>query len=240
MPVCILIPALNPDERLLGVVAELQTFDPACRVVIVNDGSNPACAPVFEALGKTRGVEVLAHERNLGKGAALKTGLRHLLQTEPDKNGSTIVTADADGQHLPIDILAVAAAAQREPSVLVLGARQFSADVPLRSRFGNDLTRFLFGEITGHPLPDTQTGLRAIPRSLIGRIIESSLNGYEFELEMLLLAAQSHTPIRSAPIQTVYLSDNCASHFRPIRDSARVYRVLLRHALINAIPGSVA
>jgi hypothetical protein len=151
-----------------------------------------------------------------------------------------IVTADADGQHLPKDILAVASHAQKEPDTLVLGSRQFSHDVPLRSRLGNDLTRFLFSEITGCTLPDTQTGLRAIPVALVEKIVGSSLCGYEFELEMLLIAAQSHMTISCVPIQTVYLDGNSESHFRPVRDSIRIYRVLLSHAISSAIPGSLA
>jgi putative flippase GtrA len=114
------------------------------------------------------------------------------------------------------------------PSNLVLGARAFRGDVPLRSRFGNDLTRLVFRIVIGQALQDTQTGLRAIPRELMPSLLKIKANGYEFELEMLILTARTKVPIKSVTIETVYLDGNATSHFDPIRDSARIYFVFAR------------
>ena len=161
MKVFVLIPALNPCDGMVGVIDELLRRDAALEIVVVNDGSDAACAAVFQSAAARPRVELLQHAHNLGKGAALRTGIRRFLErAEAD---DIIVTADADGQHLPEDILAVAALARKNPAGLVLGTRAFGGDVPLRSRFGNDLTRHIFRLFTGHRLTDTQTGLRAIP-----------------------------------------------------------------------------
>jgi glycosyltransferase involved in cell wall biosynthesis len=234
----ILIPALNPSRCLVQVASELAADARVDRILLVNDGSAPRCLPAIEETRRTGKVEYLAHDRNLGKGAALKSGIRRFLASSGAAD--TLVTADADGQHLPRDILAVAETGSTQPGALVLGSRSFSADVPLRSRFGNDLTRVIFREITGQPLPDTQTGLRAIPRALLEKLLEVRASRYEFELEMLLMATLERVPVRAVPIQTVYLENNAASHFRPVMDSVRIYAVLLRHVARMLLPGSVA
>lgn len=222
----VLIPALNPCDRLIGVIDELLSHD-ATELIVVNDGSLSTCDAVFQSAAAKSRVELLQHAENLGKGAALRTGIRRFLERAgPD---DLLITADADGQHLPADILAVAALARKNPASLVLGTRAFRGDVPLRSRFGNDLTRFIFRLITGNRLTDTQTGLRAIPRTLMTRLLAVKADRYAFELEMLLLASRSKTPLLSQPIQTIYLEGNSSSHFRPIVDSARIYWVFVRY-----------
>ena len=238
MAFTVLIPALNPSRNLVQVVGALAADARVERIIVVNDGSDARCQPVLEETGRIAKVECLSHAENRGKGEALKTGIRHHLASRASA-GATLVTADADGQHLPEDILAVAAAAGANPDALVLGSRVFSADVPLRSRFGNDLTRLLFREITGQSVPDTQTGLRAIPRALLEKLPALRASRYEFEFAMLLTATLDRVPLLAVPISTVYLESNVSSHFRPIMDSARVYAVLLRHVARLMLPGSV-
>jgi glycosyltransferase involved in cell wall biosynthesis len=129
--------------------------------VLVDDGSGPEFRETFEQASQFPGVQLLRHAVNLGKGAALKTGINHALCTFPGLTG--IVTADADGQHHPETFAAVAETQREHPDALVMGARTFDADVPLRSRFGNILTRRLMQTLIGTKLQDTQTGLRGIP-----------------------------------------------------------------------------
>lgn len=225
----VLIPALNPCDRMLGVIDELLRGDATAEIIVVNDGSDASCDAVFQDAAARARVELLRHGQNLGKGAALRTGIRRYLErAEPD---DVLVTADADGQHLPADILAVAAVAMKNPSSLVLGTRAFRGDVPLRSRFGNDLTRLVFRLFTGSRITDTQTGLRAIPRTLLIRMLEVKTNRYAFELEMLLITSRMRIPLHTQSIQTVYLEANAASHFRPVIDSVRIYWVFVRYLL---------
>lgn len=227
MKVFVLIPALNPCDRMIGVIDELLQRDAAVEIIVVNDGSGPECDQVFHQASARLHVDLLRHPKNLGKGAALRTGIERFLQRADADD--VLVTADADGQHLPADMLAVAAVALKNPACLVLGTRAFSGDVPLRSRFGNDLTRLVFRLFTGHSLKDTQTGLRAIPRDLLAKLAAVKTNRYAFELEMLLIASRERIPLLTQPIQTVYLENNLSSHFRPVMDSARIYWVFVRY-----------
>jgi len=225
--ICVLIPALKPCDRLLRLIAELLDRKAELRLIVVNDGSPTQCDPLFEEIAQRPQVEVITHESNLGKGAALRTGIRRFLEVaEADE---ILITADADGQHLPVDILAVAAVAENQPRCLVMGIRSFDSGVPWRSQFGNNLTRRIFQLFTRIDLHDTQTGLRAIPRSLMPRLLEVRANRYSFELEMLLIASLDRISLIQKPIQTVYLDGNSDSHFNPVLDSIRIYWVFVRY-----------
>jgi putative flippase GtrA len=175
------------------------------------------------------------HAVNLGKGAALKTGFNHIFVNDPETAG--IVTADADGQHAVPDILRVAERLANEPDRLVLGVRAFDGRVPLRSRFGNTLTRYIFRLFTGLTVGDTQTGLRGWPRPYCLGSLPVPINGYDFELECLM-KANSHgnsAGIAQVPIKTLYLDENKSSHFNPIRDSMRIYFVFLRYCGVSVL-----
>ena len=144
------IPAYEPDEELPRLVDALREDMP---LIVVNDGSRDAL--VFECLPAD--VTVLAHERNRGKGAALKTAFRYALGHYPDIVG--VVTVDADGQHLPEDALKVAGRLRERSSAMVFGVRHFGKDVPLRNRLGNVLTRSVLDVFLNIRLSDTQNGI---------------------------------------------------------------------------------
>lgn len=230
MAIAVIVPAFRPSRSLAQLVARLagQRFG---HIVIVDDGSGAAYREVFSACAEFPGVEVFRHSENLGKGAALKTGIQHVLSGHPDVEG--VVTADADGQHEPEDIARVAGRLTELPGHLVLGSRQFGPQVPWRSRIGNVVTRRLVRLLVGHNLKDTQTGLRAIPRSLLPRLLEIGSSGYEFELDMLIAARHHNCAIEEVDIRTVYEPGNPSSHFNPLFDSMRVWFVLLRFALLS-------
>lgn len=222
----ILIPAYQPDGRLLTLLKEIKERL-TCQVVVVDDGSTEAARAIIESA--TDYATVLHHSHNQGKGQALRTGFDYLLSLG---EATTIVTADADGQHALTDIDRLAHASMNLPGHLILGSRQFSKDIPFRSRFGNRLTRFLFHLQTGVKVGDTQTGLRAFHHSLLPRLLSISGNRYEYEMNMLSELSQQ-VPITEIPIQTIYLDDNASSHFRPVRDSLLIYRNLFAFALTS-------
>jgi putative flippase GtrA len=105
-------------------------------------------------------------------------------------------------------------------------------DVPLRSRFGNSLTRLLFRWRYRVDIKDTQTGLRGIPKDLLQIFLGIPFNNYEFEMACLMQAVKRHYPIQQITIQTVYLNNNIGSHFNPVIDSVRIYYVFLRYVII--------
>ncbi|MGB7981365.1 MAG: bifunctional glycosyltransferase family 2/GtrA family protein [Candidatus Nanopelagicales bacterium] len=221
----ILIPAYEPDVRLVSLVTELIRATPRLEVVVVDDGSGPRYATVFDRVAAL-GAEVLGHPVNCGKGAALKTGLAHVARTRP---GAPVVCADSDGQHTMTDILRVAAALAQDPTGIVLGVRGFvGGGVPFRSRVGNDATRLMFRLATGRDLRDTQTGLRGYGGQTLEWVRSIPGNRFEYEMRVLLAARPAGVPIREVPIATVYLEGNRSSHFRPLVDSVRIYGPLLR------------
>jgi glycosyltransferase involved in cell wall biosynthesis len=241
LPCVALIPAYNPDRRLLQVVVALADSQEFEQIVVVNDGSHSDCVAIFEEVRAVESVTVLEHAVNLGKGAALKTGLNHVCCRYDDAAG--IVTADADGQHLSADILEVAAQLRAYPHSLTIGTRSFQGDVPLRSRFGNVLTKAIFRMLVGCNLLDTQSGLRGVPLTFARQLLRLNSSGYDFELDMLIQARTHSVPLRQLPIATVYEEGNTSSHFNPLRDSLMIYLVFLRFmfaSVVTAVVGLTA
>jgi glycosyltransferase involved in cell wall biosynthesis len=230
--ISVVIPAYKPSHQLLILVQELHS--PAISlIVIVDDGSGREYDSIFLALATNPNVRILSHDMNLGKGAALKTGIDCALQSLAGCVG--IVTADADGQHAAADVHRVARRFAGSPDALVLGTRAFSGPVPLRSRLGNSITHTVMRLVAGQRISDTQTGLRAIPRALAKRMLTVPASGYEFELQMLIAAGHLGVPVIEEPIRTIYQPGNASSHFNPLRDSMRIYFVLLRFGLISML-----
>lgn len=219
----ILIPAYEPDEKLPALVAELGRGAVRHHVIVVNDGSSPAFDPVF-ARARDFGATVIGYPNNHGKGQALKTGFSYIAAHHP---GRPVVCADADGQHTVADIAKVAAAVG-SGNMMVLGERRFDGKVPLRSSLGNGATRLFLALSTGLWLRDTQTGLRGYPASLLPWLCTVRGDRYEYELNVLLEARSRGFRFASVPIATIYLAGNASSHFRPLRDSARIYAPLLK------------
>ena len=217
-----LIPAYEPDERLTALAEQMQHR--GFLVLIVDDGSGSAYQPVFAAA--ERFAQVFRHEKNHGKGAAIKTGLAWVAE---HVNGPfTVVTMDADGQHLPEDAARICAAAEMEPDTLILGGRRFTGTVPLRSRFGNGVTRWVFRLSTGAKVYDTQTGLRAFSDRLLPVLRTVKGERYEYEMNTLMQWAQEGRQLRELTIETIYQDGNRSSHFHPLRDSARIYLEILK------------
>ncbi len=231
--IVILIPAYEPATGLPALVRELAISPTIQAVVVVNDGSTAASKETFQSLETIAGVHVLRHAVNLGKGAALKSGLNFIACAFPDAAG--IVTADADGQHLAGDILRAADALAANQDELVLGARSFDTEVPWRSMAGNMLARWIMQAAVGQKLGDTQTGLRGIPMAFVPQLLRLKTSGYDFELDMLLACGRGARQIREVPISTVYIDGNRSSHFNPLLDSMRIYFLFIRFAAISLL-----
>ena len=198
--IALVIPAYEPGEHLIRILQQLspQWSGP---VIVVDDGSSEKSAPIFRK-AEEMGARVLRHSVNLGKGRALKTAFNACLTEHMGLIGC--VTADADGQHLPEDILRCAKALCRTPSALILGRRDFSgAQVPWQNRLGNRMTCLVMRLFGGVDLEDTQTGLRGIPAAFMRRLMQVDGERYEFETNMLLFAKRQDVAMIEVPIQTV-------------------------------------
>jgi glycosyltransferase involved in cell wall biosynthesis len=221
----IIIPAYNPDQSLPGYIRQLKQHGDF-GIIVVDDGSALPSKPVFESIRSMEGCTVLLHERNLGKGAALKTAFRHVLEDCEDV--AHVVTADADGQHAVEDVISVTKETAKSVRGLVFGVRDFvHPDIPSRSLFGNRMTSRLFRLLFGRRLHDTQTGLRGIPRRELRWLMTIRGDRYDFEMNTLIHAVREDVDIREVEIRTIYLDHNSSSHYRPVLDSVRIFMKII-------------
>ena len=235
----VIIPSLNPDHNLEQLVSKLIQAG-TVQIIIVDDGSGPQYQPIFQRLSTVPSCEVLHHPVNLGKGKALKTAFAYFLAQPEYAPSCGVVTADADGQHRPEDILRTCAALQAHPSNLVLGVRDFSQEqVPPKSKYGNSITKKVFHLLYGKQLSDTQTGLRGIPRTWLPTCLEIPGDRFEYETKMLIEAATQNVPIEEVPIETVYIDSNRETHFRPVVDSLKIYGLFFRYLLSSLVTSIV-
>lgn len=222
----VMIPALDPGPDLTAYAAALLERG-AEALVVVDDGSGPGSRDVFAALEALDRCVVLRHPVNRGKGRAMKTAFAYIL-SQSAWTGCAVVTADADGQHGVCDVCAVGRAALEEGDKLVLGVRNLRLpQVPARSKAGNRLTSWAFRSLYGVRLEDTQTGLRGVPWALLAWCGEIRGERFEYEMNMLIRAARERRALRQVPIQVIYFDNNRGTHLRAVRDSWRVFTVLV-------------
>ena len=225
--ISVVLPSLDPDDKLIAVVDGLLEYG-FSDIILVNDGSKQENLHYFTDLAAQHPeIHLLHHEVNKGKGAALKNAFRFFLENRPEGYG--VVTVDGDNQHHPEDTRACCEK-MLETGNIVLGCRDFTLDhVPARSRFGNQTTSTIFKTFVGMTISDTQTGLRAIPRKQLKTIVEVYGDRFEYETNMLLAMKTNGLAFDEVKIRTVYIEENASSHFHPIRDSWRIYKLILAH-----------
>jgi len=229
--ISVVIPSYDPDEKLLPTIEGLIS-EGFTDIIIIDDGSKAETKKFFPK--ETENITVLVHEVNKGKGAGLKTAFRYILDNRPDSLGC--VTADSDGQHKPSDIAECVRAMIREKDKIILGSRDFSLPhVPAKSRKGNRITSAVFKLLFGMKISDTQTGLRAFPKSVLGDMLEVRGDRYEYETNMLISMKRNHIGFAEVKIETVYINGNETSHFRPVRDSIRIYGLICAFALSSVL-----
>lgn len=236
MKVSVIIPSLNPDNKLIQVVDALvaKGFDD---IILVNDGSDKAHMQPFLQLKEYRQCTVLTHEINRGKGRGLKTAFDYCIANRPDIDG--VVTVDGDNQHKAEDILNCCNKMIECKDKVILGVRDFSGDdVPPKSKFGNNMTSFVFKFVCGLNISDTQTGLRAIPLKFLPLFSHIKGERFEYETNMLLELKNSNIDFKQVPIETVYIEENASTHFNPIKDSLKIYGVIFKY-IFSSLASSV-
>ena len=223
-----LIPSYEPDDALLSVVNELLVN--SFNVVVVNDGSKSSYNDVFSRLPQE--VHYLSYEKNMGKGYALKHGLKFI--KDNFTSDSIVVTLDSDGQHKVSDAINIVETCENEGG-LILGSRHFGKGTPFKSRFGNWMARTTFLISTHHRIYDTQTGLRAFDYSLIETLLNVKGNRYEYEMNVLLEAIRHGVYIKEVEIETIYLNDNAGTHYNPFKDTMRIFKEVIKFSASSLI-----
>ncbi|MBG9984353.1 glycosyltransferase family 2 protein [Aerococcaceae bacterium DSM 111022] len=222
----VIIPAYNPMDELACYISELLNNDIA-QVIVINDGNSEDYDQLFEDISKLERTTVINHETNKGKGAGLKTAFSYLHdQNNPSIHGA--VTADADGQHLVNDVLAVGDQLINFQNDYVIGIRDFTEPhVPFRSKLGNYLASQVFSLLFGYYLHDTQTGLRGIAENEFYACSHLTGEGFEYEINMLMYIAKNKKSVDEVEISTVYHEEHF-SNYSTFSDSLSIAGALMR------------
>jgi glycosyltransferase involved in cell wall biosynthesis len=216
--ICVLIPAYNAQETLGSVLKKIEPLK--IDTMVVNDGSSDETKRV----ALEHGAQLLEHPLNLGKGAALQTGFRYILE----KDYQVVVTLDADGQHNPAEIPRLLKIFQSvKPDILIASrAAEFGMMTFLR-RFWNRLGVKAVARLCHSDITDSQSGFRLI-RAEVLKKVDLSTSGFETELELLIKACKKGFNVLSVPINTQKVDGTGSSHFRPVVDTWMVCKLFLR------------
>ena len=219
--ICILIPAYNAEKRIGPVLEKVRSL--GLDTIVVNDGSMDHT----EKRAEEYGPHLLKHHRNLGKGAALRTGFQYILE----KDYQVIITLDADGQHDPSVIpFLLKVFFNVQPDLLIASrASEFYRMTWLR-RFWNRLGVKAVSRLCHADITDSQSGFRLI-RTEILRKISLTTTGFETELELLIKACKKGFGVLSIPINVPKVDGTSSSHFRPVTDTWLVCKLFLRSLL---------
>ncbi|HNW89079.1 MAG TPA: DUF2062 domain-containing protein [Bacteroidales bacterium] len=211
---CVIIPTYNNAATLAQVITGV--LDYTDHVIVVNDGSIDETEKILSGFDHLR---IISYAKNKGKGYALRKALRYAHE-EGFRYGITI---DSDGQHKPSDLPLFLEKIKEEPETIIIGSRNLKQEnMPGKNSFGNKFSNFWFFVETGRKLPDTQSGYRAYPLSLL---YKSRFFGrkYEFELEVLVCSAWKGIKTIPIPIDVYYPpKKERISHFRPFVDFFRI------------------
>ena len=223
----IIVPVYNHGDTLRRIVTEILNHHN--HVIVVDDGSNDRGIEKISDLP----VHVKVHERNKGKGAALKTGA----ETALELGGTHMVSIDADGQHDPGDLPKFISAVKNSPMAVHVGYRNFeTSNVPGISRFGRSFSNFWLRVQTGRKVLDTQSGFRAYPLEIFKRL-KFTEKRYSFEVEILVRSAWAGLDLCDVPISVYYPpKEERVSHFRALVDNARISWLNTRLTLRSMFP----
>jgi glycosyltransferase involved in cell wall biosynthesis len=211
------IPARDAEGTIGAVVRGLKSAAPELSVLVVDDGSVDRTSD----RAREAGAEVIRHDVNTGKGAALQTGF-----DEASRRGvDSVLTLDADGQHDPSYALALLRAL--DGSDIVIGSRDgHRAGMPWLRRVTNSVMTSIVSGLAGKKIEDTQSGYRAIKTKVLAAVRPRS-SRFEYESEFLIEAGRKGFTMGATPIPTLYNAPG--SHIHPVRDTLRFFRLVLRY-----------
>lgn len=225
----VVVPAYNEERTIEEIVRQIL---PICAdLIVVDDGSTDGTGEILSQLP----VEVIRHERNLGKGASLLDGMREALARGAD----AVLTMDADGQHRPADIARLLDRSAGSPDALIVGSRLHDrAAFPAARYHANEIANFWISWAAGQWVEDTQCGMRLYPRKALDVICRKPdrHKGFAFESEALIDIAGAGVTILAEPIPAIYAGEGARpSHFRPVRDIAVIVLMVARRLLARAM-----
>jgi glycosyltransferase involved in cell wall biosynthesis len=211
------IPALNEEKSIGNII--LQTLKYVDKVFVCDDGSIDQTGNIAEDLGAI----VIKHERNQGKGSALRDLFSAIQQFDPD----VVVVLDADGQHNPKDIPRVIEPILKREAEIVVGSRYLKGsktDAPLYRRIG----LHLFTGNSKNGVQDVQSGLRAFSRSALTIVSKAKANNFGIETEQIFLAQKHRLRMSEIPVEIRYRGIVKPSKIHPIVHGAQIISTIIR------------
>lgn len=209
---CVVIPTYNNGKTVLDVVrGALLEVD---TVIVVDDG----CTDDTPDLLKDEPIVYVRHERNRGKGVALRTGFKKAYEL----GYHHAVTIDSDGQHYPDEIPKLIESAKENPDAVVIGARDMSGEhVPKSSSFGRMFSNYWLKVATGVDVGDTQSGFRVYPLRHVNRV-RTLFSKFTYECEIIIRLAWGGCGVLNVPVKVYYApKGERVTHFDPLWDNVR-------------------
>ena len=211
--VSVVIPAVDEAEAIGAVVQALKSVAPWRELIVVDDGSSDATA----AVAADAGARVVKHPYNKGNGAAVKTGIRHA-------TGEYVVIVDGDGQHSATDALRLVKLLGDYD--LVVGSRNGIGQASTARHVGNNLLSWLATYLTGRPIPDLTSGLRAARTSGLREFLHLIPNGFSTPTTTTLSFVKSGYNVRFEPITVAPRLGR--SKIKLASDGAKFFLILLK------------
>lgn len=221
-----LVPSYQPDENLPRIVEELKENN--FIVIVINDGSDISYESIFNECD----TKIITYPTNRGKGYALKKGIEYI---KNNYENYIVVTIDSDGQHKVEDAINLCNYVSYNRDTLAIGKRLRKDNIPVKSRIGNIITRYIFHLATNENIYDTQSGLRAFSDELSEYMLEIEGNRFEYEMNVLLHLKENNIKYKEIEIQTIYIDNNKKSHFKAIKDSFVIYNEIIKFKVIPTL-----
>jgi glycosyltransferase involved in cell wall biosynthesis len=228
--VLLLIPAFNPLRPIVQYVTRcLEELSPAIEhVIIVNDGSDVMYDSIFAELAQIKNCTVLVHDKNKGKGRALKTGFEFIIKKQWKAEG--VVTVGAHNQHSILDVEQIIKSKIIFSDGIILGVREFAlGKMPLKNYVGNQAASYLFQMLFHKRLLDIQTGLRYFPKECLFWMRNVPGETFSYDTNMLVAALHKKIPIYEVPVGEAKLKKNSIVYYDEVVDPSKIFHQIWRN-----------
>ncbi|MFA6436044.1 MAG: glycosyltransferase family 2 protein [Candidatus Gracilibacteria bacterium] len=196
MKTALILPIYNESKYIGNVIQEAKSYVDV--VIAVDDGSQDASYEI----SKKAGALALHHTINLGKSAALKTGVTAALKLGIE----IIIFMDSDGQHLPKDLPRFIEPIEKEGYDMIIGARKGGQKMPFLRKWGNKMLEWAAFFLFKCAFNDIQSGYRAF-RANVYPQLDWKAESYYADAEMTIRAVKYHLKCKQIFIDTIYYDD---------------------------------